>query len=224
MVSPSHGPTPVRHRTKNEFVHDLLRGEILSLALKPGTDLNIDEIARRLGVSAIPVREAVARLASERFVVMRPHVGAQVVPIDENSVHDIFALLEGLESAAAPRIASLATETDVNDLGRLLDEMDRPALRSELIKWGAANTGFHLRMAAISALPLVQDQLRVAFDHWERIRLHLFQAASPQRVTLAQEEHREIVDALKRRAGARLATLLRTHNQAARDAYLRLLK
>ncbi|HET7536524.1 MAG TPA: GntR family transcriptional regulator, partial [Candidatus Didemnitutus sp.] len=140
MVSSTHGAPPARHRTKNEFVHDLLRGEILSLALKPGADLNIDEIARRLGVSAIPVREAVARLASERFVVMRPHIGAQVVPIDENSVHDIFALLEGLESAAAPRIASLATETDVNDLSRLLDDMDRPALRSDLIKWGAANT------------------------------------------------------------------------------------
>ena len=112
----------------------------------------------------------------------------------------------------------------IGDQFRMLDEMDRPALRSDLIKWGAANTAFHLRMATISGLPLVQDQLRVAFDHWERIRLHLFQAASPQRVTLAQEEHREIVDALKRRSGARLATLLRTHNQAARDAYLRLLK
>lgn len=214
---------PVRPPTKTEQVHGWLRTAILTRALAPGAYLNIDELARQHGVSPIPVREAVARLASERLVVVRPHFGAEVAGLDENSVHDVFALLEGLETAAAARIAALATTADVEELMRLLEVLNRTVQGGDAGEWGRANTVFHLRLAGIARLPLVQDELRVAFDHWDRIRRHFFRAVPGPRLDEAQREHREMVAAVSRRAAGALEGSFRQHNRTARDTYLQAL-
>lgn len=220
-MSRSASVPPVRPPTKAEQVHDLLRAAILNQSLKPGHYLNIDELARRHGVSAIPVREAVARLASERLVTIRPHVGAEVAWLDEDSVHDVFALLEGLETASAGRVAALATAADVAEITGLLDTLDRTAAGGDAAEWGRANAQFHLRLAGIARLPLVQDELRIAFDHWDRIRRHFFRAVPGPRLAQAQREHRAMVAAVRRGAAAELERLLRRHNRAAKENYLR---
>ena len=211
---------PARPPTKTEQVHAWLRGAILTHALPPGEYVNLDALARRHGVSAIPVREAVARLASERLVVIRPHRGAEVAPLDADSVADVFALLEGLETAPAGRVAALATAADVEVL---LAELDRAARRGDADDWSRANSAFHLRLAAIARLPLVGDGLRLAFDHWERIRRHFFRSVPGPRLAEAQREHRAIVAAVRRGSAAPLESALRRHNRHARRAYARAL-
>ena len=214
---------PVRPPTKTEQVHAWLRGAILTHALPPGTYLNIDALARRHGISPIPVREAVARLATERLAIIRPHLGAEVAPLDEDSVHDVFALLEGLETASAARVAALATAADIADLEDQLAALSQAARQADPAAWGRANTAFHLRLAAIARLPLVQDELRIAFDHWERIRRHFFQAVPGPRISQAQREHRAMVAAARQRAAGALERCLRRHNRTARTTYLRTL-
>jgi len=214
---------PARPPTKTEQVHAWLRGAILTHALPPGEYVNLDALARSHGVSAIPVREAVARLASERLVVIRPHRGAEVAPLDADSVADVFALLEGLETAPAGRVAALATPADVAELEALLAELDRAARRGDADEWSRANSAFHLRLAAIARLPLVGDGLRLAFDHWERIRRHFFRSVPGPRLAEAQREHRAIVAAVRRGSTASLESALRRHNRHARRAYIRAL-
>ena len=84
-------PGPSRAMTKTELIYDTLRRGILTLAYLPGDYLNIDELARRNKVSPIPVREAIARLVEERLVVMRPHIGAEVLSVFEHGVGKIHA-------------------------------------------------------------------------------------------------------------------------------------
>jgi len=212
--------TVVRAPTKTEQLHELLRQAILTNVLPPGAYLNLDELARRHGVSPIPVREAVARLAAERLVVIRPHIGAEVAALDENSVHDVFALLEGLETASAARVARLATEADVTELEALLAKLDAALQTKDTALWGRANAAFHLRLVNIARLPLVEDELRIAIDHWERIRRHFFHEAPGPRLAQAQREHRQILDAVRRRAGGILELTLRQHNRRSRAVYL----
>lgn len=211
---------PERPPTKTEQLHAWLRAAILTHALRPGEPLNIDELARRHGVSPIPVREAVARLAAERLVVVRPHHGAQVTLLDENSVHDVFALLEGLESASAARVAELAGPDDVAELEARLAALDAAAAAGDGDRWGRANAAFHLRLAGVARLPRVEEQLRLAFDHWDRVRRHFFPAGPGLRLGDAQREHRELVHLVARRAGEALEHGLRQHNRAARGVYL----
>src|SRR2546430_12186401 len=92
--------TGSRHRTKQEFVCQTLRHAILSCELRPGERLVIDDLARRLLVSIIPVREALQVLQAEGLVLTVPHVRATVAPMPPESLLDAFTVLAGLEVGA----------------------------------------------------------------------------------------------------------------------------
>ena len=68
--------------TKQQRVYDTLRERILSGAYGPGFRLVIDAVAAEVGVSTVPVREAIRRLEAEGLVIYRPNVGAQVAPAE----------------------------------------------------------------------------------------------------------------------------------------------
>jgi DNA-binding GntR family transcriptional regulator len=212
-----------RALTKTELIHGLLRQGILSLKYRPGDYLNIDELARRHEISPIPVREAVARLVAERLAVMRPHIGAEVAPLDETSVREIFAFLGGLETSATADIVAKATGDDIADLKRIHAEMERHGSPRDLESWDRLNAAFHLRLASIARLPSVLEHLRVVFDHWDRARRYFFEIFPGRDVSKAQREHLAMIRALGRRDGDLLQTLLHRHNERARRIYLRLL-
>lgn len=212
-----------RALTKTEMIHGLLRQGILRLKYRPGEYLNIDELARRHGLSPIPVREAVARLVAERLAVMRPHIGAEVAPLDETSVREIFAFLGGLETSAIGDIVAKATSGDVADLERLHEAMMGLTLPKELEAWDRTNAAFHLKLASIARLPSILEHLRVTFDHWDRARRYFFEIAPARDATRAQREHGAMIKALGKRDGERLQALLRQHNARARQGYLQVL-
>ena len=213
-------PPAARAMTKTELIHERLRRGILSLEYQPGDYLNIDELARRHQVSPIPVREAIARLAAERLVVMRPHIGAEVAPLDETSVREVFAYLEGLETAPAGDIVARATAGDLAELATILAAMDRLHLPRDLARWDEANAGFHLRLSAIAGLPSLHDHLKRVLEHWDRIRRHFFSLSSDRGAKRAQREHRAMIKALRAKDAPLLTKLLHEHNARARLGYL----
>ena|ERR1700678_3767894 len=216
-------PTPLRAPTKTELIHGLLRHGVLTLRYRPGDYLNIDELARRHDISPIPVREAVARLAAERLVIMRAHVGAEVAPLDETSVREVFALLGGLETAAVGDIVAKVTDGDIAELAKICGELGRLRLPGDLEAWDRRNTAFHLKLASIAGLPSILDHLKVAFDHWDRTRRYFFEISPQRDAGKAQREHLAMIEALGRRDEALLHDLLHRHNERARLVYLKLL-
>src|ERR1044071_395065 len=113
-------PKGTQHRTKGEFVYRTLRDAIVKCELRPGERLVIDDLARRLEVSSIPVREALQLLQSEGLALMVPHVGATVAPLGRDSLAEVFAVMEGLESVAARAAAQRAGEEDLQGLAELV--------------------------------------------------------------------------------------------------------
>lgn len=212
-----------RALTKTELIHGLLRRGILSLKYRPGDYLNIDELSRRYEISPIPVREAVARLAAERLVIMRPHIGAEVAPLDETSVREVFALLGGLETAAIGDIVEKATGDDISDLKRIHADLGKLGLPEDLELWDQSNAAFHLKLASIAQLPAILEHLRVVFDHWDRARKYFFEISPRRGASKAQREHLAMINALEKRDGDLLHALLHQHNERARSIYLRLL-
>src|ERR1700744_553588 len=84
--------------TKQQAIYQHLKERILEGKLPPGQRLIIDDIADELGLSIIPVREAMQLLQSERLVEIRPHAGATVASVTPENVEEIFTVLEGMES------------------------------------------------------------------------------------------------------------------------------
>lgn len=210
---------PAPHRTKQEFVYRTLRRAIMSCELGPGERLVIDELGRRLGVSAIPVREALQMLQSEGLVVTVPHVGATVAPISRDSVAEVFTLMEGLEVVAARAAARRAGPTDVEALAATVAEMDRALAGGRHEEWADLNTRFHLGLCALAGMPMLHEMMERVLDHWDRLRRFFFSGVLAHRLEQAQREHHALVKALADGDVQALERTLREHNQGALAAY-----
>jgi DNA-binding GntR family transcriptional regulator len=211
--------TPAPYATKQELVYRTLRDAIMRCELAPGQRLIIDELARRMNVSAIPVREALHLLASERLIVNVPHVGATVAPIAPESVHEVFTVMEGLEIVAAREAAARLDAGHAAGLADLLGVMDE-ALRAEAYaEWSALNRRFHLAISAVTDMPLLRDMTERALSQWDRIRRHFFEGVLVRRMPTAQREHHEMFAALQARDVPRLEEIVRRHNRGALRDY-----
>jgi DNA-binding GntR family transcriptional regulator len=124
-----------RHVTKQQYVYETLRDAIIRCELEPGARLVIDDLARKLDISIIPVREALRLLESEGLVVSVAHVGATVAPVSRQSIVEVFTILEGLETVSARAAAQSITKPTLADLEALVADMDRALKANRKDAW-----------------------------------------------------------------------------------------
>ena len=212
-----------RHRTKQEYVYQTLRAAILECTLRPDERLVIDDLARQLDVSAIPVREALQLLQSEGLVINVPHVGATVAPISRETIVDVFSVLEGLETVATRLVATRgdrATSGALDRLAMLVDAMDRAVAAENTTEWADLNRQFHQTISGLPGLPMLRDMTERVLDRWDRVRRFYVKGVLANRIQQAQREHRELLDAMRDGDVATLHRVVRQHNQSALGAYL----
>ena len=207
------------YKTKQEFVYQTLRRAILRCELAPGQRLPTQEIANRLGVSLIPVREALQLLQSEGLVENRAHVGAAVARISGSSVEEVFTLLEGLEAVAVRVAARRMKPEAVEDLAVLIAEMDAAVENGEYEIWGELNTRLHVSIARSTEMPVLRSMTEKVFDLWYRVQRCFSREVLVQRVLQSQQEHHAILRALRDRDEAELERLVKVHNRNAFKAY-----
>jgi DNA-binding GntR family transcriptional regulator len=213
------GNPGIRFRTKQEYVYRSLRDAIVRGELGPGQRLVVDEIGRQLEVSAIPIREALQLLQSEGLVLSAPHVGATVAPISEDEVHEIFAIMEGLETVGVREAARRLDDVGIARLSGVVAEMDAAAAAQDYERWAALNGELHRAINDIARMPLLREMTDRVLARWERLRRHYFQGVLVPRVVQAQEEHHVLLAALARRDPDGAEQIVRAHTRAAQSAY-----
>lgn len=195
-------------------IADVLREAIRQGLLEPGQPLIQTAIAEAMGVSRIPVREALYTLAAEGVVTFGDDGGARVTSLSPDEVDELWTLRALVEAEMAPGVVRNATEHDVAELRTLVEAMDDldPAT------WSERNYALHLELYRLSGL-------RHFADTAERV-LNLIEPYSRVVVTVlheqteAQAEHHQMVEAIEARDADALAGLLRHHSHRARQALL----
>lgn len=109
--------------TLRQYAYERIRGKILSGLLPVGCRLAEEEIAREIGVSRTPMREAISQLASEGLVEQRPRGGAFVKLPDPRELGELYEVREALETFAAARAAELITPAQLGVLQKNMDDM-----------------------------------------------------------------------------------------------------
>src|SRR3982075_1512968 len=104
----------IRHRTMAEFALEQLREAIILGELPAGTPLRLEDLARQLGMSISPIREAVRQLEALGLAEHVPHHGAKVMPLDVEELRELFAVRLALEGMAVRRAAELFQATDAD--------------------------------------------------------------------------------------------------------------
>src|SRR5260370_10995023 len=139
--SPAEGQ--IRHRTMAEFAIEQLREAIILGELPPGSPLRLDELARSLGMSISPIREAVRQLEALGLASHVPHQGARVLDFDVDELRDLFRVRLVLETLALRRAAERFTERDTEIARRHLEDFDKSRVEGDVRRTMRAHTDFH---------------------------------------------------------------------------------
>ncbi|MCZ7423571.1 GntR family transcriptional regulator [Verrucosispora sp. WMMA2121] len=185
-------------------VSAVLTEAILCGGFRPGAHLNADTLARQLGLSHIPVREALRSLHAEGWVEMRPHSGAFVRSRTPQELADLFEMRLLLESQAAALAAERRSATQLDELARILDAQAAATNAPEL---ASINEQFHHTVAACSHNGILTDAIRRL---GRRARFY-FLTVAPKRRADSLREHRQLTDAIRRRDVDAAATIARDH-------------
>ncbi|MBV8125415.1 MAG: GntR family transcriptional regulator [Paucibacter sp.] len=200
-------PAPLAPRALYQEVAELLRQRIMGRELEPGAWIDELKLCAELGISRTPLREALKVLAVEGLVTMKVRRGAYVTEMSERDVREAYALLALLESDAAERIASQASDAELAELQGLHDELEAHVRRRDA--FFAANERFHMRLLEIEANRWRQHMVTDLRRLMKLNRHHsLFKEG---RLTDSLAEHRDIMSALSQRDGATAARLMRKH-------------
>lgn len=145
------GPESViENLTLWERVYQYLHAEIWEGRLVPGSVLSEVALAKQLGVSRGPIREAMGRLAAEGLVNVRPRRGAVVRSPTLEELVEAYQVREVLESLAVRLAVPRLTEEDLGELGKLVAEMESSARDDDLVRFFEANVAFHERFCELS--------------------------------------------------------------------------
>ncbi len=207
-------------RTRQQFVYYALRDAIMQCELQPGQRITTEDVARRLSVSPIPVREAFKQLQTEGLLDTIPHTGTIVAPISRASITEVFTVMEGLELAATHVAAERVAATDVDALTTLLRKMDSALQDGEHDSWSDLNARFHQAIAHLTTMPMLEEMTARALSHWDRVRRYFFADVLIHRMDQSQREHYALVRAMQGHDGIEIERLVKAHNRGALAAYM----
>jgi DNA-binding GntR family transcriptional regulator len=179
-------------------------------------EVRLDErrLSEDLGVSRTPIREAMTVLEQEGFVRTRPRRGVYVVKKTKREIVEIITVMAALESMAARLAAERASDCEIAELRRLMDEFSPGPHRStghgeRLDEYSDANIAFHQAIIRMSGCALLAEMTENLFIHMRAIR----------KITIHQEnraarsitDHMRIIEALEARDAGLAERLAREH-------------
>lgn len=186
-----------------------IREDILSGKYKRDETLKEKTIGDELGVSRTPVREALRQLELEGLVTIIPNKGASVVGISKDDIKDIYEIRARLEGLCAKRAAKNVTTAQIAELEENIYLVDFHSSKENYAQVLELDNKFHEILYEASLSKMLKHELS-AFHHYvERVRK--ITLSMPERVTKSNEEHRMIVEALKKHNEEEAEKLATTH-------------
>ncbi len=195
--------------TTVDLVLTAIRQRILSGELAPGEVLRQEALAEELGVSRVPIREAITRLTGEGLLTSVPHKGAYVAELSIAEVQETFDIRLRLEPWIFAEAIAHITDAEINKAERIVKEMDKVAEG----QWGQLNWRFHETLYLPARREITLQMLRVLHDRSDRyFRFQVVQVPIRQQ---SHEEHMGLVEACRQRDSKLGAKLLEQHVKTA---------
>jgi DNA-binding GntR family transcriptional regulator len=197
---------PIARRTVAAEAAEILRQRILTGDLKSGQPIRQEQIAQELGVSRIPLREALKQLEAEGFVTIEPHKGAVVSTLSLAEVEELFELRIHLESWLLRDAIPRMREADFALLDAIIDESRLP---DNLALWGDVNWRLHEAMYRPAGKPISLRFLKRIHDNLDRyLRLQITLTQDWDR---AHGDHQQLIELSRAGDTATAVAVLERH-------------
>ncbi|MFA3919441.1 GntR family transcriptional regulator [Ruegeria hyattellae] len=181
--------------SKSSQIYALLRQAIIWAKLQPGSPINEKALAKSLGVSRTPVREAIISLCNEDLIDIFPHSGIFVTNVSRGMFVEGAIIRKQLEIAGVRHAAQHATVTQIEDLYTLHYKAERLAKREAWNEYVAVDDALHHEISKISGFKKLWRMIREAKAHVDRLR-HLA-APIPGHLGNVQEQHLKVIEAIE---------------------------
>jgi DNA-binding GntR family transcriptional regulator len=194
-------------------IASVLRSALRERVFPPGQALNQDDLARRFGVSRIPLREALRTLVGEGLILMKPGLGAVVTELQAEEVAELYGLRLQLEPPLSSHIMRQVRQGDIEDLERFVAAMGLLGSRRPE-EWSDLNYRFHRRLYEVSeqkhSVRLVVQVLNLV-EPYARVDAHVLGARARM-----QADRLAMIQALRAGDAQQLQSLIRAGLEADR--------
>ena len=207
--------------TITEFVTEQIRDRIVLGILPPGSKLSVYQLAEELGVSRVPLREAVRQLEAESLVDNLARRGTVVRPLNIQDVQDSFEILDSIEVIAARRAAEFSDESTIAAMRFHLEQMRLASQRPfhdatrEMMN---AHRQFHFAFFNAAGAGVLQRHLRMLWNTCERYVINSY--PDLERQAEAAREHAEMVRQIEAKDPEGTVRVLREHLRASLNSAL----
>ncbi|QQE73614.1 GntR family transcriptional regulator [Brevibacillus composti] len=193
-----------------------LREAILKREFQPGERLVQEELAEAMGVSRMPIREALRQLEAEGLVTMEPHKGAMVTPVTAEDIEEVYSLRAMLEGMAVSRSLPHLTEEDKRQLHRLVEEMEEATLHEDAELFIEKNGAFHELMrkgCRWRRTQMILDSL------WNGIPPHT-PGILPGQMQQSLAEHKQMLELIEAGEAEKLSQVIKQHILRTGEAFI----
>jgi DNA-binding GntR family transcriptional regulator len=212
-------PIEQRFQTKRDAVIDALRDAVYRGEILPGQRLFQDVIAKEMGVSTTPVREAIQQLVAEGLLIYEAHRKVTVASISKVDVKEIYSVRASLEALAVEEAMNYITEGDVVRLRENLRKMEGFAQQNNdeaMKKVTMYNDQFHILLMQFSRM----ERLLNIVNGLRKSMPFDFFLLVPGRADKTVEEHRQILHAIEHRQTEEVIRLIKNHIISASDSLI----
>ena len=212
----SDGAHPTRRATRpralataGDYVADHVRADILRGRFSLGSRLDQQVLAEEMGVSTIPVREALQRLAAEGLVRLNPRRGAFVSSVSDEEMTEIIRIRRPLEEQATRLAAPHLDRQRFAELKSLNQKMQGLADDPGEAAWSDLNRQWHFALYEASSSPILVQLINILWDRYTLYRL--VNASGRERRIGSVEEHAEVLRQLEAGNAAGAARAIKNH-------------
>ncbi|MGH3680186.1 MAG: GntR family transcriptional regulator [Natronosporangium sp.] len=202
-----------RPQTAQEFALAELRRAIVTGELSPGQPIRQDALAERLGISKVPLREALKMLEGEGQVTYRPHRGYLVTDLSLNDLLEVYRIRELLESEAAREAVVRVGPDDIDRIVAAQRDFEAAHEAGDAVVLTATNRAFHFALLEAAGMPRLVRLVRVLWDATDAYRSVYYNDEANRRRAI--REHRAVIKALRNRDADELVRMLNEHRDAA---------
>ena len=180
-----------------DIVFKTLREAIITGELKPGERLMEIKLAKELGVSRTPVREAIRKLELEGLVIMTARKGAEVAPINEKDLMEVLEIRKTLEGLACELAANNATKTNIKYFKELNEQIALAVENEDIEEITNKDVDFHEAIYSITNNRRLVQILHQLKEHIFRYRLEYIKDMKNKGAIV--DEHNAIIAAIEKK-------------------------
>ncbi len=200
---------PIKKQSLQKIVRETLRQAILEREIEPGGQINLNKLAEKLGVSPMPIREALRELEAEGMVRFSSNKRILASRLSQNELYDIYSIRRPLEEIALTKSFELNDKQGLKDLEALHRQMSKTGTIGK--DWFYLNRSFQIKLYEMSGSERLFKILQGLWNNTGPY-LRIF-SDNKEAVARANEEHGLLLKALRKRKCKQAQEILKKHLQ-----------